>query len=64
MRWRNRWDVSFEWHDWFAWRPVVIGGVSIWLERIERRRVTKHGGYSVWTDWEYRTLAALKGDTG
>lgn len=35
----------FEWHQWFAWRPVLVPGPRsgtkglIWLETIYRRQV-------------------------
>jgi hypothetical protein len=27
-----------EWKRWFAWHPVIIDNVTIWLETIERKR--------------------------
>lgn len=38
------------WHPWFAWHPVFIDGVMVWLETVERKRE------SSWyeTFWEYR----------
>jgi len=27
------------WHEWFAWRPVLASGKLVWLERVERRIV-------------------------
>jgi hypothetical protein len=34
-----RWNFSpnYEWHRWFAWRPVFIGWDLVWLETIERQ---------------------------
>jgi len=26
------------WHKWFAWHPVLIDNVTVWLETIERKR--------------------------
>jgi hypothetical protein len=25
------------WRNWFAWRPVQVGGALVWLEAIQRR---------------------------
>lgn len=55
------------WHNWFAWRPVQVGGWTwVWLETIQRRRVIAHhihGGVSqppiasqIYR-WEYRLPA-------
>jgi hypothetical protein len=27
-----------EWKRWFAWHPVIIDNVTVWLETIERKR--------------------------
>jgi hypothetical protein len=27
-----------EWRRWFAWHPVIIDNVTVWLETIERKR--------------------------
>lgn len=27
-----------EWHKWFAWHPVLIDNVTVWLETVERKR--------------------------
>jgi hypothetical protein len=26
------------WHRWFAWHPVIIDNVTVWLEVVERKR--------------------------
>jgi hypothetical protein len=26
------------WRKWFAWHPVIIDNVTVWLEVVERRR--------------------------
>lgn len=26
-----------QWHDWFAWWPVLVGGELVWWERVQRR---------------------------
>jgi hypothetical protein len=40
-----------QWHAVFAWLPVHIDGVSVWLERVERRCYFSH----MWGDeYEYR----------
>lgn len=40
-----KWDNKYKWHNWFAWYPVNVDGVSYWLETVKRK---KHylGGYS------------------
>ena len=48
-----------QWHRWFAWRPVVIRGYVVWLERVERRLVLKEVHYvpgpANYVDaWEYK----------
>lgn len=59
------------WHDWFAWRPVCVGGWTwVWLEVIQRRRVAAlvpvGGGVSQppravhKLKWEYRLPAPKK----
>lgn len=25
------------WHKWFAWRPVTVSGMTVWLETVERK---------------------------
>ena len=27
-----------EWRKWFAWHPVLIDNVTVWLETVERKR--------------------------
>jgi hypothetical protein len=36
IRVKKRVKNPFEWHPWFAWRPVVIGDHMVWLETVER----------------------------
>lgn len=51
MRWRTT-DL-FEWHPWFAWRPVYLEGKPndyVWLERLER----KYYGDGLGGHWAYR----------
>jgi hypothetical protein len=44
---RSAWIIArMEWHDWFAWRPVLIEGQTVWLETVQRRML------SDW--WKYR----------
>jgi hypothetical protein len=40
------------WQRWFAWHPVIIDNVTVWLEVVERRR------YPDIFDWvySYRTI--------
>lgn len=45
MRWlvdKNHW----EWHTWYAWYPVRVGKHYVWLETLQRKRVTDR-----WDDW-------------
>jgi hypothetical protein len=42
-----RWPANYEpggndWRLWFAWRPVRVGAVKVWLE---------------WVEWRYRPSA-------
>lgn len=50
MRWRVR-DPA-EWHSTFAWLPKQVDSTAVWLERLERRMVSRYayGGII----WEYR----------
>lgn len=48
---------KYDWHDWFAWRPVIMRdraantpNTIIWLEKIERRKECDRE--FVW--WTYR----------
>jgi hypothetical protein len=27
-----------EWQRWFAWHPVIINNVTVWLETVERKK--------------------------
>lgn len=62
-RWLNpfRWATGghivseWEWHEWFAWRPVKFNMTDnrwVWLEKIHRCRMGNGGYY--W--WYYREL--------
>jgi hypothetical protein len=35
---RKRPKDRASWKRWFAWHPVLIDNVTVWLETIERRR--------------------------
>lgn len=44
MRWKTRYSRKeawakkrYEWHEWFAWRPVTIKDEWVWFEKIYRR---------------------------
>jgi hypothetical protein len=40
-----------QWHRWFAWYPVLVDDVLVWLETVERRTdVSLATTYK----WEYR----------
>ena len=40
------------WQRWFAWHPVLIDNVTVWLEIVERRR---HPDIFDWV-YSYRTI--------
>jgi hypothetical protein len=40
------------WQRWFAWHPVIIDNVTVWLEIVERRR---HPDIFDWV-YSYRTI--------
>lgn len=42
-----------QWHMWFAWRPVRVGGYIVWLEYVQRKG---HRGscFSDYLEWEYQ----------
>lgn len=46
---RSKWA----WHRWFAWRPVRLGTVLVWLEMIERQRLTEYW-HPMTKTWQYR----------
>jgi hypothetical protein len=52
MRWKSPPKIDyFEWHPWFAWRPVETEcNTWVWLERVMRRHV--FDGYDC--HWEYQ----------
>jgi hypothetical protein len=41
-----------EWQRWFAWHPVIINNVTVWLETVERKRDRAYG---------YRIIDRTKG---
>lgn len=42
--------AEWEWHDWFAWRPVSVDlGKCVWFETIQRKKAIHP-----WIEWEYR----------
>jgi len=43
-----------EWHPWFAWRPIRIGSVVVWLEVIQRRFEYLAFGDGYYRDTDYR----------
>jgi hypothetical protein len=59
MRWAKRNHKRLDqWHKWFAWYPVTIGNIHIWLTIVERKGTwcLQDAGGSFWYgfDWEYR----------
>ena len=49
--------LEYPWHRWFAWHPVQVENFIVWLETIERRRVTKRCKitplYASWHEYRY-----------
>lgn len=44
-----------EWRRWYAWRPVFVEGVLVWLEWLERRSIIEYTGtIEGWPTSEYR----------
>lgn len=40
MKWHASPEWDFEaWNPWFAWRPVRVGNMRVWLERLERQPI-------------------------
>jgi hypothetical protein len=35
---RRRPKDRVHWRRWFAWHPVIVDNVTVWLEVVERRR--------------------------
>ena len=53
---KERYEKFYMWHEWFAWHPVIIDGVFVWLETIERVRGAG------WDNsfWSYRFINKLE----
>ena len=68
MQWRTKgfWQKQrekYQWHRWFAWFPVELGGDGsgrwVWLETVARKCYTGgHGPEDVW--FEYNTLSVAQ----
>lgn len=43
----------WQWHTWFAWRPVFVGDDLVWLEKIARKRT---GSTLPAFYWKYKYL--------
>lgn len=43
---KERHEKFYTWHKWFAWHPVIIDGVIVWFEEIEREKFIN--------TWQYR----------
>lgn len=56
MKWNHnsnkKWEDSFKWHKWYAWRPVSDGNTWYWGELVMRRRI------AYWYEWfwEYKAI--------
>jgi hypothetical protein len=46
------------WRPWFAWRPVKVSGVWVWLEKVERRQVWHGPDVYGYTETQYRLILA------
>lgn len=56
-------DLVEDWHRWFAWYPVLVGGGFVFWKWVERRRFEEwhYGSYGPVTDryfFEYRRVGA------
>lgn len=45
----------YNWHRWFAWRPVKTGGTIYWFEIIERKWIA-----GLDTGWIYRPTMSTR----
>lgn len=45
----------YEWHEWFAWRPVKVHGKRVWLKRVFRRCINTYVDHDDWKRYEYGT---------
>lgn len=58
--WRQYMDEKSQWHNWFAWFPVVVGvtkdhhRIKAWWQLVQRRAVLFNGWYREVEDYEYR----------
>lgn len=57
MRWKHKTFDQYEWHQWFAWYPVVVECEWVWLERVERRASRR--AYPGEIDYEYKHVDNL-----
>jgi len=55
MRWGKTLNEQFDWHWWFAWKPVKItDGRWAWMEGVSRMRVTASQKRSMFHEYNYR----------
>jgi hypothetical protein len=50
MRWTKLGGHPRLFHPWFAWYPVLVGHEWVWLEVVERQRISVLMG----EEWRYR----------
>lgn len=54
MRWKEKTRVSRErWHTWYAWHPIRINGMWVWLETVHRKGTLKCGWGDCYWEWQY-----------
>jgi hypothetical protein len=48
---------EFEWHRWYAWRPIRLeDGRFVWLEAVERKLTAAKAPVLIADFWKYRTI--------
>lgn len=48
-KWRARRDADEQWHEWYAWRPVILNdGRWTWLQPVWRKLHTSYYGDAYW----------------
>jgi hypothetical protein len=55
MNWKAETNEEYQarvwrWRSWFAWHPVDVGGVMVWLQWVERQKVFQ----GIYTHVDYR----------
>lgn len=48
-------DDKYEWHEWYAWRPVKIHNEWVWNQKVYRRWNAFSGGFIYGTIFDIMT---------